>query len=176
LRWSTVDSPQCEQPPVPRRSMGGVPGCIGQQVERDRAKPRAKAQAAPRRATAARWDTSLPSDALVEFVGRLGLGRGIPLRSLPAAAESAAAHSGGPRAREILGGLKGSPMCVRMCRASGRIGDEGDERSAAASRPEVVCQVFFATSTIELSSGEPRRLSAWRYFDSSYGVLVCQQR
>jgi hypothetical protein len=36
-------------------------------------------------------------------------------------------------------------------------------RSApVSSRPEVVCQVFFAVSIIEASSGEPRRLSALR--------------
>ena len=36
-------------------------------------------------------------------------------------------------------------------------------RSApVSSRPEMVCQIFFAVSTIELSSGEPRRLSALR--------------
>jgi len=31
-----------------------------------------------------------------------------------------------------------------------------------SSRPEIVCQVFFAAPTIEVSSGEPRRLSALR--------------
>ena len=30
------------------------------------------------------------------------------------------------------------------------------------SRPEIVCQVFFAVAAIEFSSGEPRRLSALR--------------
>jgi hypothetical protein len=35
------------------------------------------------------------------------------------------------------------------------------------SGPEVLCQVFLAVSTIEVSSGEPRRLSALRYVDSS---------
>ena len=44
------------------------------------------------------------------------------------------------------------------------------------SRPEVVCQVFFAVPPIDVSSGEPRRLRALRYVDSSYGVRVCQQR
>src|SRR5437667_6779309 len=33
---------------------------------------------------------------------------------------------------------------------------------AVNSRPEIVCQVFFAVAAIEFSSGEPRRLSALR--------------
>ncbi len=31
-----------------------------------------------------------------------------------------------------------------------------------SSRPEIVCQVFFAVAAIEASNGEPRRLSALR--------------
>ena len=46
---------------------------------------------------------------------------------------------------------------------------------AENSCPEVSRQVFFAGSAISLSKGEPRRLSALRYVDSSYGVRVCQQ-
>jgi hypothetical protein len=35
-------------------------------------------------------------------------------------------------------------------------------RSPVSSRPEVVCQLFFASPVIEASSGEPRRWSALR--------------
>jgi hypothetical protein len=35
-------------------------------------------------------------------------------------------------------------------------------RSPVSSRPEMVCQVFFAVAAIEASNGEPRRLSALR--------------
>ena len=49
-------------------------------------------------------------------------------------------------------------------------------QNSVESRPEVVCQVFFVVAPIDVSSGEPRRLSALRYVDSSYGVRVCQQR
>ena len=35
-------------------------------------------------------------------------------------------------------------------------------RSPVSSRPEMVCQIFFAVSIIEASSDEPRRLSALR--------------
>ena len=38
----------------------------------------------------------------------------------------------------------------------------GDGGGPVNSRPEIVCQVFFAVAAIEFSSGEPRRLSALR--------------
>jgi hypothetical protein len=61
-------------------------------------------------------------------------------------------------------------MALKMARPSDRVVNSDTSRARirvrrglpVSSRPEIVCQVFFAASAIEVSSGEPRRLSAFK--------------
>ena len=45
----------------------------------------------------------------------------------------------------------------------------------AASRPEVFSQAFSSLACL-LSNGDPLRSNAFKYRDSSYATLVCQQQ